>query len=191
MKESFFNRTFLWYGIYYGVTSIILFVLEYFLAPDLMQNKIVSSLVFLVPLILFMTLAGIAEKKKNDGYLSFSKTFQCMFYTATIGLVMISVFNYMFTTFYAPEFMTEIYEKQMAETRIKLEEQGMADEDIDKTMELTEKIFKLQDRMWFKLIGVLMLIGMGAIAALLNALVIRKNPPTDYFVVANELEKEN
>ena len=97
----------------------------------------------------------------------------------------------MFTTFYAPEFMTEIYEKQMAETRIKLEEQGMADEEIDKTMELTEKIFKLQDRMWFKLIGVLMLIGMGAIAALLNALVIRKNPPTDYFVVANELEKEN
>ncbi len=180
MKESFFKRTFFWYGVYYGLASILFFVIEYFVFPQLLSNKLVSILISIVPLIAFMTLAGLAEKNKNNGFLSYGKTFVTMISTACIGILIYTFFFHFFTTYYAPDYMADIFEKEMQEVRTKLEDQGKTDEDIDKIMKMSESMYKMKDSIAIKLVGVLFSCFMAAILALLTSLVIRKEPPFNY-----------
>ncbi len=180
MNQSLFKRNFFWYGIYYGVASILFFLTEYFLFPQLIDNKVAATLISIVPMIVFMALAGIIEKKENKGYLSYGKSFRCMFYTAFIGITLYSVFSHFFTTYYAPDFMKDVFEKQMTETRTKLEDKGMSDEDIDNTMKISETIYKKKDSIIFKIIGLAFSAGFAALLALLTALFVRKNQPFNF-----------
>ncbi len=191
MKESFFNRTFFWWGIYYGIAAVLIFLIEYFVFPSLLGNSFASTIISIFPLVLFMTLAGIAEKKKQGGFLSFGKTFQTMFFTALIGIVIFTIFSHFFNTYYAPEYVTEVYEKEMVKAREKMEDKGMSDEEIEKAMKMTESIFKMKDSIIFKLIGLAVMAGMAAAIALLTALFVRKEPPVNYFNESQIIDKEN
>ena len=99
MKESFFNRTFFWWGIYYGIAAVLIFLIEYFVFPTLLSNSFASTIISIFPLVLFMTLAGNAEKKKQSYNLNigvFNESFANGFLTkngnvqlgvATLGVV--------------------------------------------------------------------------------------------------------
>jgi len=190
MKRSFFKQTYFWYGIYYGLGYFLLFLICYFLVPQLLSDKIASTFIFIFPMVLCMTLAGIAEKKAQNGYLSYGNTFKTMFLTAFIGILIFTLFSHFFTTYYDPEYMTAIFEKEMAETRLKLEESGKSDEDIDKVMKMTESIYKMKDNVLFKLVGVFFLAVMAAMLALLNALFIKRTPP-EIMVEEKPLDQSN
>ncbi len=181
MKESFFNRTFFWHGVYFGIASILIFLIEYFAFPQLLSNKIASTLISILPLITFMTLAGIAERKKNNGFLSYGKTFLTMFITACMGIIIYTIFFHFFTRYYAPEFMSDIFEKEMQNMRTTFEDQGKSDEEIDKIMNMSQSMYKMKDSLAIKFIGVLFSCFIAAITALIVALVIRKTPPITYF----------
>lgn len=190
MNQSFFKRPFFWYGIYFGITSILIFLIEYFLFPELLTNKIASTIISLLPLVIFMTLSGIAEKNEKGGYLTFGKTFRTMFFTSLIGIIIFTVFSHFFNTYYDPDYMTAAFEQQMEETRTKLEDKGMSDEDIDKAMKMSESIYNMKDSVVFKIIGIAFYAGFAALLALLNALFVRKNPP-EGIIDSQILDTEN
>ena len=181
MEQSFFKRPTFWYGIYYGLTSIVVFIFQYFLTRESLLNSTVSGIISLIVMVTFMVLIGLKERSENGGHITYGNALKSMFLTAFTGIIIFTAFSYVFNNYYAPEYMTEIFEKQIQETREKLEENpNMTEEQIDKSLETMKWAFDKKNSIFFQFMGLLIFGFFDLVVAAITALFIKRNVPNGF-----------
>lgn len=78
-------KTSLKYSLYFGIASLIILLLRYFVDKNMLFDIIPTSVIgYLLPLV-FMVLACLAYRKSNDGYLEFGEGIRTAWVTFAIG----------------------------------------------------------------------------------------------------------
>ena len=85
MNQSLFKRPFFWYGIYYGIASILMFTIIYAVNFEFFGRFIMWMLFGVFLLVTFLIMGGMAERKSNGGYLKYVEAFKYLFFIGVIG----------------------------------------------------------------------------------------------------------
>ena len=128
------------YGVFFGVIMVLEFVILYIIGIDTITSPaigiVINLLNFFALPILFITLACINFKKKNNGVISFSQCLKAGVTTAFIAALIYALFTVVFNLIF-PEFTQEMLEK----TRTMMTERNpnMSQEQMDMALSWTEK----------------------------------------------------
>lgn len=152
-------------GLIISLIIIVLGIIGYFtdIAFSGWYNWVVNIIMFVA--IIFACVHFANEK---EGYVTFGNVFSHGFKVTAVIAVILLVYSLLSTTLLFPE----IKEKTIEMQRLKMEEKGMADDQIETAMEFTKKYFTA-----FMIFGVLLgTLIFGCIASLIGAAVAKKKP---------------
>ena len=161
------------YGLYLGVISIALSGIMY--ALDLAkigdQNP-VQTFLSLAITVVFMVLAGLAFKKRNEGFMSFGEGFKTTLGAGILGAIIGMAWFVVMITVLEPNYQEQIldatYEQMITQNP------DMSDDQIDIAVSMTEKFTSPGWMITFGLFGAVIL---NLVLALIVALVLKKNRP--------------
>ena len=160
-------RVALKWGLILGIAQI-LFSTVLFLT-DQMANQALASLTYV--LIIGALIMAMREfRTQNDGFMSYGQGLGLGALTSGISGLISSIYSVFYMTFID----SGIMERMADVTRAKLEEQGIADEQIDQQIEMIQKFQTPGFLFIFGLIGTIF---MGFIFSLVIAAVLKKNKP--------------
>jgi hypothetical protein len=151
------------WAIIYVITSI---VITY--AFQLLNIDQSSSMKYLgyIPFIAFLFLTQKEYKDQLGGYLTFGQGFSSGFRYAVFSGLLLAVFIYIYLAFLSPQ----VLEQSMTQQQGKMAEQGLSQEQIDKTLEIGKKYGPIIGA-FGAAIGSAVL---GAILALIGAAIFKK-----------------
>jgi hypothetical protein len=142
MNQSLFKRPLFWYGIYYGIASIVMFTVVYAVDINLFGHFLMMILATLAIMATFMVLGGLAERKLNGGYLTYGKAFFNLFLIGVIGSFIYMLFNILFINLIDKEFLGNLAEVMKESTMKFMQSFGeIPEEKIDKAMADMDKQF--------------------------------------------------
>jgi len=191
MNQSLFKRPFLWYGIYYGIATIVLFVLIYSINFEFFGHFFMWLLLQFGLLITFMILGGLAERKENNGYLKYITAFKYLFFIGVIGYLLNILFTIIFVNFIDPEFNSNLAIVVKESTAKFMQSFGeIPDDKLDETMANMDKQFAAANEPFTYLKQFFNSALGAAIFALLCALFIKRNPPEN-LAEATLIDQEN
>jgi hypothetical protein len=90
------------FGIYYGLVSIIIALLSYYILPNPISLGI-QTIVSLILTILFMVLSGLAVRRENEGILSYGNALKATFITVVVAGLIGTVFTISLIGFIDPD----------------------------------------------------------------------------------------
>ncbi len=122
------------YGLYYGITSIVLSVIFYALNMHLEQG-IINAVIGVGVMVAFVVLAQKKFKTDNMNIMSFWQAVKIGMGVVLIATVISLIYNQVFTNFIEPDFTNQVLEKQR-QTWI---DSGLTDEQIESQMEMAKK----------------------------------------------------
>jgi len=154
-------RTGLKFGIIVGVIMMVFSTIIN--VTDLMTSPI-ANIIYLI--LLGGIIWAIYEfRKTNQGFIFYGEGLGIGTFVGAISGFLSAVFSYIYVEFIDPTLMDRIKEL----TRLKMEDQGLADDQIEKTIEIQAMIFGnptwifLGTVVWFGLLGFLMSLIISAI----------------------------
>lgn len=121
------------YGIIIGLISIILSAVQYLAALERNTTLTVIGIAILVGGIY---LAHKYFKEQGDGFMRYGQGLGIGTLVAGFSGVLSGIFNYIYLAFVDDSLLS----KTLNDQRIKFEEQGMSDEQIDQAMKITEQL---------------------------------------------------
>lgn len=121
------------YGVISGLASVI-FSLVLYLGGIKWFVSPVAYLGFVVPIIIAV-LAGIKQKKLNEGYLDFSAALKVTFTTFVIGTFISILFSYVLFNFIDVSFREALTQETANKTQEMMHKFGASQEQIDKAIE--------------------------------------------------------
>lgn len=160
------------YGIIIGLIFIVYGLILQMLNLDieLIQKFDYVSYVFLI---IALVLAHKAYKEGGDGFMSIGQGLKIGMLISLIGGVLSGIFSYIYIKFIDDSMLTKIKDLQIE----KLEEQGMDDATIEKTMEITGKLMSAEMIPVWAIVAMLFF---GFILSLIVSLFTKKaNPALD------------
>lgn len=167
------TQTFLKWGLLGGIASATIGLILFMLNIDSSSWISYVSIVILIAVII----AGSYEyrDKLAGGFANFKQL---------LGFAMkITLIYALFTSFWSIAYMefidTELLGRMLLETEISLENQGLSDEQIDQTMDLTKKMMQAP---FFFLVSMFNTALLGLLISLLSSLIIRKDKPEELIV---------
>lgn len=167
------TQTFLKWGLLGGIASATIGLILFMLNIDSSSWISYVSIVILIAVII----AGSYEyrDKLAGGFANFKQL---------LGFAMkITLVYALFTSFWSIAYMefidTELLGRMLLETEISLENQGLSDEQIDQTMDLTEKMMQAP---YFFLVSMFNTALLGLLISLLSSLILRKEKPEELIV---------
>lgn len=167
------TQTFLKWGLLGGIASATIGLILFMLNIDSSSWISYVSIVILIAVII----AGSYEyrDKLAGGFANFKQL---------LGFAMkITLIYALFTSFWSIAYMefidTELLGRMLLETEINLENQGLSDEQIDQTMDLTEKMMQAP---YFFLVSMFNTALLGLLISLLSSLILRKEKPEELIV---------
>ncbi len=105
------SKSYLQFGILFGIIMVLMFVITYVSGIDIMKNKALASTTsifnYLILPPLFIYLGCNAFKKENNGYVSFIECLKIGVSIAFVAALILGVFNIAFN-FIFPEFLEGI-----------------------------------------------------------------------------------
>lgn len=152
-------------GLIISLIVIVLGIIGYFtgIAFSGWFNWVVNIIMF--GAIIFVCVHYANEK---EGYVTFGNVFSHGFKVTAVIAVILLVYSLLSTTLLFPEMKEKTIEMQ----RLKMEERGMADDQIETAMAFTKKYFTA-----FMIFGVLLgTLIFGCIASLIGAAIAKKKP---------------
>ena len=158
-------------SIRYGLISGLL-AIAFMVVVDLAGLTGNSSIQYLG----YVVLAGIifmahkSFKEEGDGFMNYGQGIGIGSLVSLVSSVISSVFFYIYVSFINTEYMTVIIDMQ----RAKMEEQGMADAQIEQAMEMTEKFMSPVMMIVFGIIGTVFF---GVLISLLVSAITQKKRP--------------
>ncbi len=161
------------YGLIIAGVAIVYGLIMYVTGLSVSGNEAVgylNSIISFGMLIVGIVLAVRQVRTLQGGFITFGKAFGTGFKTLAITSVIQTIWSILFMKFIAPDMMDQIMEMQ----RGKMEEQGLAPEAIDQTMQM---MTWMQDPVMFSLIAIGSLLFIGVIIALIVAAVMKKEAP--------------
>ncbi len=192
MNQSLFKRPFFWYGVYYGIASILMFTIIYAVNFEFFGRFLWLLLVSVSIMATLMIMGGNAEKKYQGGYRKYSQALLDMFLIGVIGSTINLLFNIAFVNLVDTSFYTNLAEVMKESTMKFMQNFGeIPEEQLEKTMEQMDKQFAEANTpaayirtLFFNNTPLVLII------ALICAIFVKKNPPEN-LADATILDTEN
>lgn len=192
MNQSLFKRPFFWYGVYYGIASILMFTIIYAVNFEFFGRFLWLLLVSVSIMATLMIMGGNAEKKYQGGYRKYSQALLDMFLIGVIGSTINLLFNIAFINLVDTSFYTNLAEVMKESTMKFMQSFGeIPEEQLEKTMEQMDKQFAEANTpaayirtLFFNNTPLVLII------ALICAIFVKKNPPEN-LADATILDTEN
>lgn len=142
MNQSLLKRPFFWYGVYYGIASILMFTIIYAVNFEFFGRFLWLLLVSVSIMATLMIIGGNAEKKYQGGYRKYSQALLDMFLIGVIGSTINLLFNIAFVNLVDTSFYTNLAEVMKESTMKFMQNFGeIPEEQLEKTMEQMDKQF--------------------------------------------------
>lgn len=177
MQSSFFKRPPFWYGIYYGITSIVIFTLVYAINFELFGRFFLFMLVNVAVLATFLVMGGMADRKERGGYLKYFDAVKSLFFIGVIGYMINLLFSILFANVIDPDFNKNLYEVIKESTMNWMADMGAPEDKIDETMERMDKQMLEANKPITYIKQFFGSVGMTVVFALICALFVKRNPP--------------
>ena len=156
------------WGLMLGIISIVLFLALYFGG---FSGESWTSWLGAVFTITLIYLAHKEYKDQGDGYMSYSQGLGLGTLTAGISGTVSSIFSYVYTKFINLDYLTEM----MDMARVKMEDQGQSDDQIEVAMGFVEKMMTPEITLGIGFIGAIFF---GFIIALIVSAFTKNNNPS-------------
>jgi hypothetical protein len=168
------NTTPLKIGLRYGlIVGLVMIIYSIILnVTGLNLNPAMGYMSYVI-LIIFIFLAHNTFKKEGDGYMSIGQGLGIGMITSSIGGVLSSVFSTIYITIIDPSILDKIKDMQIE----KMEEQGIDEATIQKSLEMAEWFMSPIGLFISGLVGILFV---GFVISLIISLITKKdNPQTE------------
>jgi hypothetical protein len=129
------NPVWLRYGIFYGVTSILLSIIFFYVFPIGLGKQ---SFVSFAAMIIFMIVAGKAERQLNGGALSYGEALKTTFLTGFSGMVISGLFTIILMNLIDPSLVEKMTEQTIEMTRSMMESFGLPEDQVEQAMDDAE-----------------------------------------------------
>ncbi|MEO8517334.1 MAG: DUF4199 domain-containing protein [Flavobacterium sp.] len=163
------------FGIFYGLSMILLFVIMYVLNVNPLENPILGKLTsvfsYIILPILFTYLGISAFKKNNNGFISLSECLKSGVGVAFIGALAFALFSVLFNYIF-PEYLDQI----LSQTKKIMIEQNpnMTSEQIELGISMTKKF---SSPLFSIPMTLLIFSFLGLIYSLIIGLIVKKDRP--------------
>lgn len=160
------NKIAMTFGAIYGLSSIVIFMLFYFIGTDI-QSKTPQYLGYLLlAIFIFM---GIKSYRDQDlgGYISYSKSLGTGTLISLYGGIISGAFSVLFFMFIAPEMTEQI----IAAAQENMAKQGLTEEQMQMGIEWTRKFMQ---PLWLFLFSIIGSVIVGFILSLLISVFLKK-----------------
>lgn len=169
------------YGLIGGLVSILLMLGLYFADAKLLFHPLYSSLPFLVIFPVAMVMATLADRRDNGGILKLVDAFKSAFVTGALGLFLLVAFNFILRVAIDPT-LTQVAKEAAKELTLqifawteRMSGEALPDDQIDDAMQRLEETNHVPN-LWNTLTSYLLSAAMGAVPALIMALILRREP---------------
>lgn len=133
---DFLQSNWVKYGVYYGIISILVQLVSYYVTP--ISTGLQMGLSFVIMIALFY-LAGKAERETNGGVLSYGQALKTTFLTGLTGTVVSILFSIILIQLIDPGLVEKLTEIQIEATRSMMEKLGTSEDKIAEIMEKMEE----------------------------------------------------
>jgi hypothetical protein len=159
------------YGGVWGISTIALYVIAYvtdnYLEQPMWLN--ISGAAIMLGIIVY----GLkAFKLENEGYLSISESLKTGLAISLIAAIIVTLYNYIFTTFIEPDFVNQSIE--IAREQMMTQNPDMTQEQMDMAMGITEK---MMTPTIMAAMGIIFTLFLGFIVSLISGLFMKENRP--------------
>jgi hypothetical protein len=168
-------------GVIWGIISIVIFLVVWYVAPSLMGGYIYTGITFLIGLALAIFFC-LDMRKKAGAYWSFGDALWNIFVMFLMSVLIIYVFTIIFGKFIDTSYPVKMKELTMEKTESMLQSLGLGEQEIAETMEKTsesmEKQFNpsfMQAVVGFGIASIFYFIG-----ALIFAAIFKRSNPNPY-----------
>lgn len=127
------------YGIIYGLASIVLSLLTYYVFPQGMIVTIVMVFVSIAIGIYILLLAGKEQRRLNGNVLPFSEAVKTTFLSGMVGVVISTLFSIILLNLIDSGLSDRLTEMTIDSTRSMMEKLNLPEEEIEKAMEDIEE----------------------------------------------------
>lgn len=172
-------------GLIWATVNIVLFLLVYYVKPDLMASFGWGIVQFFIGLALAIYFC-LDLRKKAGGYWTFKEALRSIFLMFFVQAAVVFFFTIIFAKFIEPAYVDRMKEISAGTTSRMMEKMGMDQEEIDEAIAQSETALEQQFNPGFKEI----VISLGTVAimyfigALIFAAILKKEPP--FFIQKDE-----
>jgi len=169
-------------GAIWGVISVVIFLITWYVMPNLMEGYIYPTLTFLISIALaiFFTLD---MRKKAGGYWSFSEALWKIFVMFLMAMTIVYVFNILFGKYIDTSYPVKMKELVMQKSEDMMKSMGgMDDEALEKIMQKTKDRTDAQFTPSFSqaVVGFGISAALYFVGALIFAAIFKKNNPNPF-----------
>lgn len=168
-------------GLIWGAINIVIFLVTWYVMPDLMSSYIYSGFTLLIGIALAVFFC-LDMRKKVGGYWTFGEALWPIFVTFVMGMAMVFVFNILFGKYIDPSYPEKMKEMVLTKTEGTFKSLGLDEsqtaEAIDKTRENLDKQFTpsfAQAISGFGIAAIMYFIG-----AVIFALIFKRSNPNPF-----------
>jgi hypothetical protein len=129
------NPIWLRYGIIFGVISIVLSIIFFYVFPIGIGKQVIFSYGIMI---IYLVLAAKAEKNQNAGILSYGEALKTTFLTGFSGMVISGLFSLILMNLIDPSLVDKLTEQTLEMSRSMMETLGVPDDQIEQAMEEAE-----------------------------------------------------
>ncbi|WP_321372649.1 DUF4199 domain-containing protein [uncultured Draconibacterium sp.] len=169
------------YGIYAALISIFISVVIW--AGGLMESMgmfgsaILGVLSLVISFVVMLVFTKNYRNKEFEGYISFAEAFKFAILVSIVSTIILLVYNYIFHSFIAPDYMENLMATMQQKTLEFMESRGVPDSSIDQAMKQFEEVPTIAKTLRQTLLSGL--IG-GAIVSLIVAAIVKKKVEDSY-----------
>ena len=164
------------YGVYLGIISVFLSVVIW--AGALLESMglfggvIIGISSFVLTFILLLIFAKTYRNKECGGFISFGEALKFTFFAVIVSTIISIIYNYIFHSFIAPEYMANLMAIMQEKTMIFMESKGVPESTMDEALKKFEEVpTMLKTLRQTALSGIIA----GGIIALIVSAIVKKN----------------
>lgn len=165
-------------GLLGGCATVVYMLVLYLIDPKLMFHPLWAFVPYLVIFPLFMTLAALADRRDNEGYIKMEEAFKSVFFTAAFALFLLVAFNFLMKVVINPK-LVGVERQANIDFLEWVAELGEADADqIETAIEQIEEA-DLTPHLGNTIVSYILSLMMGTIPGLIIAAAVRRLKPIE------------
>lgn len=125
-------------GLIWGAVNIVIFLVTWYVMPQLMSSFVYSTITFLIGIALAIFFC-LDMRKKVGGYWTFGEALWPIFVTFILGIAIVFVFNILFGKYVDTSYPTTMKEIVLSKTESTLKSLGIEDSKLDEAMQKTSE----------------------------------------------------
>ena len=133
------DKTFVKYGLYYGLTSVIIALISFYIYPIGIFTQMALGFAIMI---VFFILGAKEEARLNNNVLSYGDALKTTFLIGVIGVIISVIFSMLMMKVIDPTLQDVLKERMIESTASMMEKLGVPDETVAETVEKAEADFE-------------------------------------------------